>query len=471
MLPGQIETLAKSSCITCRRQHKRCDKKLPSCGLCCKRRKTCVYDNKVQFVEERTKKRLEDHLPGILSGVDIKTILANIITYNMPVVTEEAITKAQIIIERDREGVQVNDPSISPEELGVVYYVYAMLSKYWGLPEDSGKYFEKARTLVAPCIDTITNNYTTAGCCCYLASYCVVDADFPRAAVYASLVKHFIDNQMQRNALDPRLLFIQHEYSAVMQLLDNQKDMQLILKRYTERCYSIKTMYGQNPHFPQSPFLTEMFSQEQVEALYSDICTNTNNSLPLGLNGLTTISNMFQEVFNPTNHMLQMKHWVTSIVIHGAFMEFYKNNGHHVNARREADYITRMIIDNKVIFKMIGFIIDAAANIHLEDFESGSEDRDVLLQILKDDYTAVKNISNSSNLWLYRLNDLKSRLEEVIWEYTNQQNIIKNQQSSAVCDVYEETDFLTLNLTSILEDGYNTGLFENEFEGLVESLL
>src|SRR5947208_1455589 len=36
--------LSLYACANCKRQHKRCDKRLPKCTLCTQRRKECVYE-------------------------------------------------------------------------------------------------------------------------------------------------------------------------------------------------------------------------------------------------------------------------------------------------------------------------------------------------------------------------------------------------------------------------------------------
>ncbi|KAL0480990.1 transcriptional regulatory protein [Acrasis kona] len=484
--PFNNKPVSKSSCITCRKQHKKCDRLLPTCGLCDKRKRVCIYDEStsirgLQFKIEKGPLAETPSETIEALGVDPSRMLIQTILYNMPVMSKDKILNAVKAIEGQKEGSINTQLTANPEEVGLLYCVYAMWTKYWGKTEQSAKLLDDARNLVGPRLDLICDNYVIAGCCTYLASNFTLDYDFPRARVYSTLLKLFIETRASLNDTDARLLFVEHEYYTIHSLITGVIDLEMMLKKYVERIYSIRKLY--NRSFPTAdkpyPFINMDLNEEnlhtpsEVSAIYTDLRNNNHEMYPLDLERIEKCSQILSMIYMIQNQLksgMESRYVITTLVTHGARLQYFTRIGDREGARREADAITLLTVQKKVVFRLVGALVSAAAEIHLKDYFDGRGDAN-LLQVLTDDYTAVKAVSGSSTLWNIRLQDLKIKLEDVIWNYTNQLNALSNQSYTESLSVDAEDNLLDENLTSIIDDDFlpNPGLSEGDFEDVFKS--
>ncbi|KAL0483641.1 hypothetical protein AKO1_011487 [Acrasis kona] len=469
--------LAQQSCSNCRKMHKRCDRVLPECGLCSKRNKICCYDDQsvrrtLPKASSFVKQRL-DPFAGDMSDFIVRSL-----NYNMPILSPEKIRLVINAIDKESRGSPVYDPNIKSEEIALVFSVLALSTKYKGNLIDCKIYFDRARSIIAPDLELIIENYVTAACCCFIGTYCALELDVPRAQFYVTLLRLFIDVQSQQKIRDKRLNFIEHEYITIKSLLSQEADMEMMLKKYFERLFSVLDFYKQdNPSDVQLyANYTTWLTKAESEKIFSDLRSSSNKEFPLNPERFERISKTIMSMYKGKNINLPelSERWAISmLVLHGAQLQYFRNLGDRENARKEADIITEIIVERKSVFKMAGVIIRAAANIHLEDFDSGLMDRSVLIQKLRQDYIAVSNIANSSHLWKVRLEELKSRLEETIWTFTNYQNAQCNNDQQLANTFNDQDEFLSRDLIPEINQNPfdDLTMTENEFEELLNNIL
>ncbi|KAL0485361.1 hypothetical protein AKO1_002983 [Acrasis kona] len=482
--------LSKQSCSNCRRQHKKCDRLLPACGLCTKRKKLCLYEdqNKKKIRQEPDKNFVSPDMNLDQEGSSMTSTILTMLKFNMPVMSKDRVREVVKMVEKEEEDSRGDTTVVSEvprEEFALVCCAYAISTKYNNEAEKSKVYFEKARTLIAPQLDYLVESYVTVACCCFLGTYCALEAEIVRADFYCNLVKMFIDYHSKQRIRDKRLNFVEHDYRSLKALIEQESDLEIMLKKYIERCFTLRDFYGKAPmdeHYQLKDKSSDIWlPQSDVEKIYTDLRNNSNQQFPLNVERLEKFSKILTTIFGGSEPNLPCvtRRWaICTLVLHGAQLQYFQKIGDHKSARREADNITTVILNKKIIFKMVGVLIIAAANIHLEDFASGLEDRGVLIQILQDDYTAVKNISDSSNLWKVRLNNIKTSLEETIWEYTNHQNQLCNQLYATTTSIQqehqqEEYDIFTCEGCLPTEENRSEGqcLNECEFQELLRTIL
>ncbi|KAL0478841.1 hypothetical protein AKO1_008251 [Acrasis kona] len=462
-----IATLSKSSCITCRKQHKKCDKVMPTCGLCTKRNRKCTYDDQqasmpMNSITEEASSELQKIIPCHI-GKDALSLLTHMLKFNMPVLSTEQIIKAAKIVEKDKDNNRddLHDCIANPEDVALVYCIYAIWTKYWGTKDQSIRHFNKARKLIGPSLDSVFDSYVTAACCCFLGVYCAVDYDLLRAKFYYNATKLFVDSQLSVGNRDPKLNFIEHEFRTLNAMITNSFDLHFILKQYVERKCSLDAMGAQGGNSFQ-------LTHQEIQDIHTDLRNGSNDCYPLNPSRIHWFS---ENLYDATNKSLYRSNTI-SLVVHGAYLQYYTQVQDWVQARREADTIVEIIVTNKVLFKTVGAILGAAVSFHLQEFNKNLDDRNALLQVLKKDYDAVKLVWSSSILWTARLNDLKNILESVIWDYTNQQNILSNQNSSGSESSNESFNDFINNSFSIIgeEDLFDPGMTEKEFEDFFLSI-
>ncbi|KAL0487187.1 hypothetical protein AKO1_001017 [Acrasis kona] len=467
-----ITCLARQSCSSCRKMHKKCDRLLPVCGLCSKRGKTCSYDDEnVRNTQPRqtiSKSKVPQTFVLDESVSDINDFIFQSLNYNMPFIPPEKLEK---MVKMVSVGI-IDTSQYTTDELAFVHSAFAIGTKYKGNLEASKVHFDKARTLMALNLDLIVESYITAGCCCFLGTYCALQLETSRAEFYCTLLRLFIDHQSKQSTRDKRLNFIEHEHITITSLLSQEPDMELLLKKFMDRYFSLSDFYrGQLPDLKVQEEVSAWLTKSDIDGIYSDLRNRSNKEFPLNPERFEKLTKFILGMYKGKNTELPAisERWgISMLILHGAQLQYYQNVGDHQGARREADLITEVIVERNVIFKMAGVIIKAAANVHLQDYEAGVRD-DVLVQKLKDDYTAVKSIAASSNLWKVRLDDLKQKLEEAIWNHTNHLNILCNRQySNSIADEFIGRDFVPVVDDNIFGDPCMT---EGEFEDFLNTIL
>ncbi|KAL0478704.1 hypothetical protein AKO1_008304 [Acrasis kona] len=444
--------------------HKKCDKKLPSCGLCTQRKKQCVYEGiqkrgpkfrpqasqpyanesyAVEYETQEPERINPQRVPLLTQSSDGYTPVLSDVTYfklafDMPVLSREKTLQILNYIDREENGIP-QDP-VNPDELALVYSIQALIAKNSINPGFSRKYFEKARSLVAPNFDRILESYLIACCCNNLGMYCILVNESEKARFYVTNLKTFLDyNNKTKKVKNNKLCFIENGYNTLTYLLEESMDMEHMLKALIERHHSIQQFYGSYPdngfQFPPAFYDKNWIPAEDVEKIISDLRSKSNEKYPLDCERMELYFECLTQMYDnmigmlPQN-VINIKKLMVKMMIHGARLQYFQKVGRHDMARRAADVITEDLHSRPDVAGLIPtapVIIYSAANIHLTSLAQckDAQEAQALYRMLNNDYTAVKLIS-ASGLWKKKMMEVQSKLEEVIWSCTNTFNASHN---------------------------------------------
>ncbi|KAL0483413.1 hypothetical protein AKO1_014590 [Acrasis kona] len=468
----QTQLYSYQSCDSCRRQHKKCDKVLSGCSLCISKNKKCVYGDVVSKrgpKTKATKKLLDDISDDMLGQKDVSaksesyTNAYSEICYVMPIIKKESTVR---ILNRIQNNTKIDeeDPSFKQEEVAFVYAILSVVVMC-NNPQVSKEHFEKARTIISPHLDELLDNFAVASCCIYLGIWSSFQNQINRSKFYLGNVHNFINYQKSVNAGDYRLHFIQNEYATMVDILEQGMDMQRLFDDFVYRHYALQDFYTKNPsangYEQPPPFYDSFLSVQDVESL-----SNANVESSESLQRTSKAIYHFYERLSPyfCSDQINERRTVTMLITHGAELQRYQKMDRGDLARRHADRISTIITTSNLIdFRVTGVLLKAAASVHLLEMENCVDDNDRrdLLQQLNNDYNSICRLSELSGLWKTRLEDVRVKLENVIWMQTNNNNITSNQ-------MYKTT--LEGNLTgSMLFQDEDNFLTKDDIEAYINS--
>jgi len=242
--------LAGHSCHNCKGGHRKCDRKLPICGLCALKGKDCSYDeaqikhvkksgnNSKNDLDEPPKKKLrKSQSPRIGPGeilLDIVSTTATSTQQNSEILTiphdiqdfvnifqsrEAQLSSLAVnsMFERQYVTSTLTDPIIARnvltylnhvdngtltqmmyvphnDDLALFFAMKAHFLKRFFLKDAAQQCFEKARDLISESFDTVLTNASLAAACSYIGAYLQEDNEMIKANFYNNNVQHFLQN-------------------------------------------------------------------------------------------------------------------------------------------------------------------------------------------------------------------------------------------------------------------------------------
>jgi hypothetical protein len=287
--------LAPNSCTHCRRTHKKCDKKLPTCSLCTARGRQCVYES----VGKRGPKSHADQArpyPTKTSPQNYTSPQESLpISHNyqyvvhdpafvfkmnvdLPIIPRERMDQHLDYIAADLKGLSYMLPKPDQDELAFMYSMQAGINKCYGRHDAAQYMFEKGRALLAEKFEDVLENFTVASSFVFMAMYCAYNGEIERAQFFSLNVKTFIcswkNNQEGRH---PCFDFLVHMYTLVRNVLDGETDIEAMLKEYIVHHLVVQNHYKQTKDPILAAIRDTPLDEFNLEGIKSDLCQNTHN--------------------------------------------------------------------------------------------------------------------------------------------------------------------------------------------------
>ncbi|KAL0482168.1 nitrogen assimilation transcription factor nit-4 [Acrasis kona] len=447
------ENHALLSCERCRRQHKKCDRKIPSCGLCASGKRECVYNNNSdkRSSKPRVKKNIDEDNDSTSIDEESLSTAWDKIRFCMPIMSKDRLINILQYIKAE-PSMEKKDPNIFPEELS---FVLSILLQSTLCVNTCQFYFEKARSTIGPVLDRIFDNLMIAACCAYLGSYCAVQNNMNSSKFYYSNVHTFLTHHKLLGTVNPHITFLELEYNSTLELMKQDVDTEKLFKEFVLRHYTAHQYFSNNPerrsYFEISPVMIQPWvTRSEMQSLLTEVGNDSNQDGQLA----TMIIDRFAQAMNgfydrlfssiPKPEFEQRKMCVMMFV-QGAQMQRYIKINRFDLARRCADRITAVLINNQIIDSRItGALLIAACDVQLKFFEESQDEcdrRDIVAQ-LNSNYHVLKKMSTSFP-YVNKYQTTCARLENAIWTYTNDQNKVSNQLLSSELLPVMDDDFLT----------------------------
>jgi hypothetical protein len=205
--------LSPVSCSTCRKAHKKCDKKLGKCGRCARLGKECTY---------QTKQVVKAYSPYSETALLPYSKLPVFDSSSLP--TQESL---------DDKLLRIFDTAMSEAskvhvEEKVVYYTFrALLSKLNGDDAEALIMLNNSKPVILSRIDQVATDSIVASCCLYLAYYFLLERDSDRVTFFLAAVKQFIDKHRTTKSN-----LIEIMYNQLAKSMSGYLDFEYILKSF-----------------------------------------------------------------------------------------------------------------------------------------------------------------------------------------------------------------------------------------------
>ncbi|KAL0476849.1 hypothetical protein AKO1_005639 [Acrasis kona] len=450
---GEEKNICQSSCLSCRRTHKKCDRKLPSCALCTQKKKECVYsttgrkssklDKSIQTPVKPSYGDIADCIPLNNNYPSQSEATFYKLYFEMPIINNKDVNLLLLHIER-ADSVQIGEgqpleDSLDLDQLALVYAAKAMVVRGDNFPL-SINYFEKSRQLIAPDFDNVIESYPMAACCIYLGMFCILDNQVDRAMFYANNAKTFLNFNVNSPSRDKRFNFINSGYYNLLELIEPSTTPDQMLKSFLIRLYVLEDFYGNKTHINGLSFKDEgEGTSTNIDRIIHEIKSDANIQLPLNINGILDMFKRLSKMHEKMKGLLPesirnvRKVFVTSMM-YGALLQYYERENQTEIARIQADHIIDSYCIQKRVLKaspMSYLLIKVASNAHLNSFEHcvDANQREIMYQYLIKDCELMGDITENTRMNEERLGALRARIQQAIWSYTNDQNILQNDET------------------------------------------
>jgi hypothetical protein len=440
--------LSAKSCASCRRLHRKCDRRLPCCSLCLERRKECVYETTKRGIKTQTENArpypsvnpstttttigLSKQSPvqnnAVLEFLPLYSDLSITFMFDMPIFTREKLMDILRYLDAHRLGQAYLLPQPEWEDVSLVYAVQAYTFKMREQFDLAAQLFEASRTLVMKDFERVSVSFTLATCFAYLGLYCTYEDDVHRANFFFRNVKGYLDYQAVRSVYHPCHEFLEHIYVSAQCLLSEECDMERVVKNNISKLYAIQSHHrlqlGKTVPYNTSVLLlaeTDL-SGIDIDKIRLDLAENSNYHYTLDDERVARISLKYSSLFDRLTPQqiaeseIQGRRLNIMFCLEAVRLQRYITRGNADNARAISDYISRMTTNPFFLYcpAIVGPIVAMAANFHLQCLTKCKDmiDRGALLERLREELIALTSISDKIKCLRPQFTDLISNISK-----------------------------------------------------------
>jgi len=465
------------SCADCKKAHRKCDRILPACSYCARKSKECIYkppvtpkrsqykpyptrtnavfkDVTAKYMEAPQQQKKEKiinsrqvaSLPSKIEDDVVRLFLVRQHTelswerlfVFMPIIDPKRIHN---ILEYIRDYVSTGREE-SPEyfvprksELALVFAVEASCFTRAGDKAISKQLYEKARLLLYPIFDEVECNYEVASCYQYLALWNTYNGDLIRANFYLKNCSKFLENLDQQQS-NINTNFLRYSIRVIETLADDKATLWQIFLLLTE----MHGLYGR-------------FRALQDSSIFMDSNTPLSNTPILGLESIDILVRELSAIIDknfgllPTAN-LEIKRLQYLIIAQAVKLLCIKNAGilPDITTLNIANSIANMTKSQyfPLCSSFTAPALIEAANVHMKFLLDGFNQ--TLVSQLKQEYLALKILSDRYDLVMIRYGNFIQGIEQIIRMYEAQQKLQRTVQQEIFTTLNQTDPFCTNNV-------------------------
>jgi hypothetical protein len=463
----QANTLSQVSCLTCRKQHKKCDRKLPKCNrldntnnvgsLCARRGRVCDY----KPPDKRGPKGNETHrpYPEIHAQIlrppiqpartnnflqEFRNIIPDIVSWDLPIISEDSMLQALEYVEKLETNIALTANISRPDE-DMIVLIYSLLCYYvrsWGNVTVAAQYFEKARQSAAVNFERILKSPVMAVAYTVLAYYSMSEGDTDKAYFYLSSVGNYVDfnntDLLDQAWTDPNqkvddfaaVKFVRQFYYMVGSTLNPNMDMSAYVKGFCTKMYNLQQYHlakvqespTKNSKLSLAMSKCELVSSEEIRMMRYDLHARKDSFLIPVERFQEIISKMYQLIENLKGLLpeveLQARRAMGMLFHQGYRIKMAQIQQNELEAREAADMIANLTgtMYFGLLTPSILNVVSLAAMVHAQVLAKTKDDyaKSMVLDRLKDDYKAFMVMSERHKFVRGKHEKVISYIEKII---------------------------------------------------------
>jgi hypothetical protein len=381
----RTQRVSMNACSTCRKLHRKCDRKLPACTLCIKTKRQCCYN----IVKKRGFKSKEEKNPSY------PTLTSTFSFHKIITLHDENFSSTQVDIPVQKMSIDSSwlYGNESPPNIVSLALIYAFDACTLRTSDSnlSKLMFEKSKTLAMSTFDCVLQDFALAVCFIILGAYCTLEDDMDRSSFFLDNVKKFID---KNNSENPGIMFLQALYDHIEQFINFDIDMESCIKRAIVEHHSAQEYLNSinTPAVMSSKFLNLLSTSDIVGGDIAQIRADFKSGANTYILDDEKLDMISSKMYHYSDHLSgtmphglhQLQKIDTMRICYGAQLQRFSRKNDMVMAHRVAQNIARM--GTIAIFEkfsiIFGSVMILAADAHIHYLNSIRNDQNLRSNIL-----------------------------------------------------------------------------------------
>ncbi len=415
-----------NACRNCRRLHKKCSKRLPSCELCTKYNKTCDY----QSIGKRGPKTTSEYsqpYPQITFHKVVGNSTANSSvqtpqpntddpilsmaaeSLRLPaIIPNKRLINAGRYVEAESQGRKHSGTTPETEDVGLVYSLHSTMFMMRQKTDKAKYYYHKAKELIMSQFDRVFHSEVVLASYLFLGLHCVLANDFDGAIFFLDTVKSVLD----RRATSPSrgTTYLTQTYNFVVALIQGDMNLhQMIKMMIMNHVTSVEQFKNGEDSVAMAEIINYSlldYTELDIQLIKNDLLLQTN-SYDLTSDRIAKLSFRFATIYDKLTNMLpkeiiETQKFQSKVILQGAQLQRYVDNGELEMAKPIADYIARLTTYPvfKTTYVMISVVVMLAAKAHMLYLQTTRDynERSAVIESLHLEWNALSFVLSSNKL-------------------------------------------------------------------------